>query len=249
METKVPTSFIPKKPINSESSGHTGAGIFSLLAFIIFLCALVLSGGVFVYRIAVQKNIELLKANLKKSEQTFDTDFINTVVRLNTRIETAKLLLHKHIAITPVFDLLEQNTLSTVTFRDFHLTPGTNDKFTVIMKGVAKDYNSIALQSDVFGKSKYLRDVIFADLNPDTSGNIGFTFKATIDGKLVSFEDVFNSTQSQQQPQAQQQVQPKPQQQPVQQTAAQTQAQPQQSAPATSQQQESSEIDGEIIDQ
>ena len=189
MEINPQTSFIPKKPLTENNVRHSGLSFFSLIAFILFLASVAFAGGVVVYKAAIENDIKIQKQNLEKSRESFDTSFIGTIVRFNTRIETAKLLLKKHVAITPIFQLIQQNTVSSVTFRDFSFKPSQDGTLTIQMSGYARDYDSIAQQSDEFGRSRYFKDVLFSDLNPDNNGNIKFIFKAKVDPSLVSFEN------------------------------------------------------------
>lgn len=189
MELNSQTSFIPKKPLTDVKIHGNGMGFFSLIAFVIFLGSLFFAGGVYVYKIAIEKDIQAQKKNLEQTNSTLDKSFINTIVRFNSRIETSKVLLKKHVALTSIFDFLEQNTVSSITFKNFSFKPNTDGSLYIEMAGSARDYDSIAQQSDEFGRSGLLKDVIFSDLNPSLEGDIQFIFKAKLDPKLISFEE------------------------------------------------------------
>jgi hypothetical protein len=188
MDPKVQTSFIPKKSIESMSARRIGMGFLSLIALLVFIASIVMAGGVTLYKVSLDKSLIKLNKDLQDNQAAFDTDFIKFIVRLNSRIDTSRVLLKNHVAITPVFDLLSRNTLQSVSFRDFSFKSNPDNSINVSMKGYAKNYPSIAVQSDVFGKTQYLKDVIFSDLNPDTTGNYGFTFSANLDPNLINYK-------------------------------------------------------------
>ncbi len=194
METKVQTSFIPKKPLNSGDTRRVGFGFFSLIALIIFIASIGFAGGVVLYKKSIETSIKNNKATLEKSKAAFDPDFIKAIVRLNSRMDIAKKLLTDHVAVTPIFEILEKYTLAAVSFNDFKFERKANGDVLISMRGTAKNYNSIALQSDLFGKSSYVHDALFENLNLDSTGNIGFTFSAMVDPKIVKFNEALNRT-------------------------------------------------------
>lgn len=189
MDPKVQTSFIPKKPLNAVDSRRAGLGFFSLIALIIFIASIGLAAGVFIYKKGMEKSIADARTTLDKSRAAFDPDFIKTIVRLNSRMEIGRQLLRTHVAVSPIFEVLEKYTLATVSFDDMKFIKKNDGKVEITMSGTARNYNSIALQSDVFGKSNYLRDALFEDLNLDDRGNVSFTFSATVDPAIVVYQD------------------------------------------------------------
>ena len=195
MELNSQTSFIPKKSLNDVKIRGNGIGFLSLIAFMIFLASIAFTAGVLVYKIAVQKDIASQKKYLADTNKTLDKNFINTVVRFNTRIETAKLLLNNHVALTPIFNFLEQYTVSSITFTSFNVKQNADNFIHIEMAGYSRgpDYDSIAQQSDEFGRRDFFKDVIFADLNPTLEGDVRFVFKAKLDPKLILFEDALKA--------------------------------------------------------
>ncbi len=188
MDPRFQTSFIPKKPIVAQPGrAPSSINLFSLLATVVFIVALALSGGVFFYKQLTQKQIDANKVSLEKAKDAFEPDTINQIVRLDTRIVTSKKLLANHLAITPFFDFLSSITLPTVRFKTFDFTHLGKDKIKVSMSGQARDYASVALQSDLLNKQKYLKETIIGDMSLDSSGTISFSVDTVVDPDLLSY--------------------------------------------------------------
>jgi hypothetical protein len=190
MEPKFQTSFIPKKPIvASEGIARKSIDFFAIIATILFLGSLVLSGAVYAWKYTLEKQVVSREADLAKAKGQFDQEFIGYVNRLNTRIETSKDLLNNHVGASTIFGFLAAHTLKTISYSDFSYTYENDGTVKVVMRGLAKSYSSIALQSEEFGKqNQYIKSPIFSDLNPDTTGSVVFTLTAFLDKNLISYQ-------------------------------------------------------------
>ncbi len=187
------TSFIPKKPLAEERVAppkHTS--IFSFIATLIFFGSLASAGAIYFYKSSITK------ANLEKASQiqiarnSFEPDTIATLARLDRRITDAKKLLAGHIVVSPIFDALEINTLKSIQFTKFsYSTPvDPSAPVTVRMSGRARDYASIALQSDQLATNKNIHNSIFSNLALDAqTGSVSFDLVFTVDRSLVRFSD------------------------------------------------------------
>jgi len=190
MEPKFQTSFIPKKPIgSSESIVRKSINFFAIIATILFLGSLVLSGAVYAWRYTLQKQVANSEASLVKAREEFDQNFIGYVNRLNTRIETSKSLLSGHIGASPIFGFIAQHTLKTVSYSNFSYSYEADGSVKVVLSGIAKSYSTIALQSEEFGKqNQYIKNPVFSNLTLDQSGNVTFTLSAFLDKSLISYQ-------------------------------------------------------------
>ena len=196
-QTKFTTSFIPKKPIQTASKGGVikkrGMGFFSLISFIIFVLAILGFAGVFFYKINLKNQKDSQIANLQKAKEFFDPEFISEANRLNDRLLGVKELLNKHTSPSQIFDLFETYTLGTVRFSNLQLSIGEGGVVTASASGIARGFESIVLQSDEYGKSGFLRDVIFSGLQPNQEGLVSFTFQSTIDADLIYYRNTLGS--------------------------------------------------------
>lgn len=194
MDPRFQTSFIPKKPIVSQPDRAPSAvNLFSLLATILFIVSLALSGGVFFYKQFIVKQITESKITLERAKDAFEPETINQIIRLDTRLDLGKKLLSSHQSVTPFFDFLSSVTLKTVRFKEFNFAYLAKDKIQVVMKGQARNYAAVALQSDLFNAQKSLKNVIISDMALEAAGTVSFSVSATVDSRLVSYSASLNA--------------------------------------------------------
>lgn len=186
MEPKFKTSFIPKKPISvSANPGmvktSNGFSFFTLLSVVLFLATMIFGGGVFVYEKRLQSVINTQISSLQTVRQQFDVEFISQATRLSNRILAANQILDNHIAPSEIFRLFEESTLKTVAFSSFSFKDGVEGNIEVTANGEGQSFRSIVLQSDEFGATGVLKDVLFTDLQPkEENDRVGFSFKAIL---------------------------------------------------------------------
>lgn len=198
MDPRFQTSFIPKKPIvtQSNSIAPSSINLVTLIATVIFVVVLALSGAAYFYKGLIVKQIEADKATLGRARDAFDPKLIAQIVRLDNRIETARKLMASHISVNPLFQFISSITLQSVRFRDFDFSYAGPDKIQVSMTGQAQNYASVALQSDELYKQKSFQNVSIGDMALDRSGVISFKVSATVDSKLLSYSAGFKSAPS-----------------------------------------------------
>ena len=194
MDTKFQTSFIPKKAVMDTGRPRAASvSVFLIIAIILFIVSFAAAGGVFIYKKILIGQINDMNARLVEAKNSFEPTLIDTANALNSRIEGAKKLLAVHSAVSPVFDFLENDALSTVKFDSFSYQSKDGMAPILSLSGQAKDFTSVALQSDIFGQEKFIKNPVFSDLNPDTSGNVVFKFNASLDPSLVSYQSLVGS--------------------------------------------------------
>ncbi|MEK7575213.1 MAG: hypothetical protein AAB511_03215 [Patescibacteria group bacterium] len=195
MDTKFQTSFIPKKAINQEitRSRSESVSIFLLISVILFILSLAVAGGVFAYKKVLIGRIDKMNITLSQAKNSFEPDSIRKWNRLSHRIESTDKILNSHTIVSPVFDLLENATLSTVKFETFSYELKDTGSATLLMTGKADSFDSIALQSDIFGQEKYIKNPVFSDLNPDQRGAKVFKFNSSLDPTLISYKNNMRS--------------------------------------------------------
>jgi len=193
-------TFIPKKPSVSIDPERKSVGFFSLIALIIFIGTLVGAGGVFFYKYTLEKDIVSLKNELEEQKAKFDPNFIKVMVKFNARIEVAKSILNKHVAVSSVFENLQRETLQSVQFQSFTFN-GTSlagkNTVKVNLKGIAAGYESLAAQSEVMNKSRYVKNPVFSSFNLNEQGRVNFVLDANLDAVLIDYRkrlsgDLFN---------------------------------------------------------
>jgi FlaG/FlaF family flagellin (archaellin) len=207
MDNQFKTSFIPKKPIETSvnlnsarpASRRVGQTIFSVIGTFVFIGTLAALAGTFAWQYKLKAQIKGQEASLAKAKDEFDERFVQESFRLNTRIEQGDKILHSHVSPSALYEQLEKYTLQTVSFSRFSFKDNQDGTITVSGSGDAAQYETIVLQSDAFGKSGYLRNVIFTDLRPSAdNGPIGFSFEATLDPSLILYRNSFTEKTNEQ---------------------------------------------------
>ena len=198
MDSQFKTSFIPKKPIETSvdltsaprGPHKVGRTIFSVVGTFVFVGTLAIFAATFAWQYKLRAEISSQVASLQKAKEEFDERFIQDASRLNTRMEEGSQILDNHVSPSSLYSLLEEYTLQTISFSRFTFFDNQDGTLTISGMGDAARYESIVLQSDAFGKSGFLRNVIFTDLRPAAdNSSIGFTFEATLDPRLVLYRN------------------------------------------------------------
>ena len=191
------TSFIPKKPIVESQPTDSGVSLFLLLSVIVFIVTIALAGGVWLWKGSLVKQIEKDRIDLVAARNSYEEGTINDLVRLNDRIEESQNLLSKHLAVTPVFALLEENIIKNVQLKTMKFSYAGVDKIKIDLTGTARNYDALSNQSDAFGDLSVkgiLSEPVVSDfmLNPD--GSVSFNFNALVSAELVSYEKIMGES-------------------------------------------------------
>ncbi|MFA6338450.1 MAG: hypothetical protein WCW87_00075 [Candidatus Paceibacterota bacterium] len=195
MEENFKTSFIPKKPIEEKRTSvnsEGGIGLFLFLSLIVFLTILVVSGGMILWKGVLNKQITDAQDSIAKAKSEFSSELIQQLIVLDKRIELSKKLLRRHLVVSSIFDVLEKSTLQNVSFSEMGYESIGDGNISLSLRGEARDYSTIALQSDVFAQNNMIKSPIVSDLDLGSNGNVVFSFNSTLDPLLVSYEHLLS---------------------------------------------------------
>lgn len=196
MDPQVPTSFIPKKPLVETRASGAGTGLLLLVAVLLFVISLVAAGGVFAYNGILTASIANKDASLKAAEGAFEPNVITDLARLDSRLTQTQKLLDSHLAPSGIFDFLSTITLSQVQFTDFSYKKQADGSAIITLAGTGDSFSTVALQSDQFGSTRLLKDVVFSDVTIGAGGKVDFSVKATLDPSLYIYSKQAASTQA-----------------------------------------------------
>lgn len=160
-----------------------GLGWLSGLSLIFFILSLLLSFGLFFYRSYLEGQIKTLANNLQKVEKEFEPGLIIELQKTVKTINSTGDLLNKHVALSRLFDFLEENTISDARFFNF-----SYDKSGVQMSGTARSYAALAQQSLVFEQSRLIKNVSFSNFNLASDGFVNFNVKFTAEPELIFYQ-------------------------------------------------------------
>lgn len=200
------TTFIPKKPTTDmpQSSGspmvrpkrNKSLGILSMLSLLVFVVALLISGGVVVYERLLVGRVETMRQTLTAAQDRIEPAFIVELQDLDTRLRVSNQLLAEHVGLAPFFDLLENLTLKSVQFETFDFTFEAGQPI-VTMSGMARRYQSIAEQSNLLGSSPLIENHIFSNFSLTQDGRVSFDLMIMPASELIYFEQSLRSVPQQ----------------------------------------------------
>jgi hypothetical protein len=195
MEQNFQTSFIPKKPIvKKRVSSSRPVGLLTVLSIFIFFTVLLASAGLYFYKGVVEKNINAMENNLNIAKNRFEPSKIAELELLGKRLKASNDILSGHVAVTPIFEVLQLITMKTVRYLDFDYNFDSKEGSNVVVKmnGMADGYRSVALQSDLFAKNKNLIEPIFSNLTLDDDGNVLFDLEFSVDPTFVNYKHLLS---------------------------------------------------------
>ncbi len=186
MDPSVSTSFIPKKPLVENRRG-SAFGLIFLISLLVFIGSIAAAGAVFFYGTYLKGAIEAKATQLQTAQGAFEAaGAIDTLVRLDSRINEAKGLLTKHVSPSAIFFLLSVQTLERVRFNTLDYDLNEDGTANILLTGETDDFATIALQSDQLGASKVLRNIIFSDIAVVEEG-VTFAVSATVEPSLINY--------------------------------------------------------------
>lgn len=189
MENSFQTSFIPKKPINFGTPNKEPKSFFSLISIFILIVVVLTAGSLFVYKNYLLQQKKEFSDSLASASESFEKDTIEELDSFNKHTEAARQILDNHIVLSPVFSLLEKITIPSVQYTKFNQE--INKEGSIIkIEGIARDYRSIALQSDAFNTTlgSSFKNVVFSNLMKDKNNSIVFSLEFSVDPNLLSYQ-------------------------------------------------------------
>ncbi|MBI3573850.1 hypothetical protein HY090_02265 [Candidatus Kaiserbacteria bacterium] len=190
MEERVKTSFIPKTSLQAPETRQRAnpVALANIICGALLILAILGAGGVYLFEKYTGGQISSKADSLARSREAFEPSTIQELSRLNTRIETGKVLLSEHITVSKLFDELEKLTLSSLRYSDFEYSIAAPGHVVLTMRGEASSFNAVALQSEAFGKSFIITEPIFSNVNVGKNGVITFDFTGVIDTSRILYE-------------------------------------------------------------
>lgn len=197
------TTFIPQKPIipGTTRITHTSVtrkkesmGLLSLASIIVFVIAILVSVGAFSYTNYLTNRIQTLDKELSTLQASFDTNLIDELIDVDNRLKAARALLSQHLSVSAFFELLQSLTLQNVQFTDFsYETLPLDGDIAIFMKGKARNYTTLVLQSDILSQNKSVKRSVFSNLDLDPDGNVVFRLSLVFAAHDILYEDTFNT--------------------------------------------------------
>ncbi len=188
MDPQVSNSFIPKKPLVPTRSSGSLSGLLLLVSILMFMVSLAGAGGAFLYERYLIGAIAAKDLSLERAQAAYEPETVQALIRLDSRINESKSLLNKHIAPSAIFNFLALKTLEKVQLTSFDYQVDDGGTASLQLVGIADSFSTLALQSDEFGSTDVLRNVIFSDIviQPE-NGKVSFSVYADIDPASIVY--------------------------------------------------------------
>ncbi|MBP6925782.1 MAG: hypothetical protein KBC22_01845 [Candidatus Pacebacteria bacterium] len=199
MDNDFQTTFIPKKPIGEQMApqpakrANPSVGIFTMLATLLFVVAIIAAGGIYFYERLLAGNIDAMKTSLAAAEGRIEQSFIVELQDLDKRLRNSNQLLAQHLALSPFFRYIEEATLKSVQYDSFDFSFEEGRPVATIT-GRARQYRSIAEQSIIFGESTLVENHVFSNFTLTQQGQVSFNLKLIPANDLIYFEKSLGRT-------------------------------------------------------
>lgn len=192
MEPKFQNTFIPKRPVSTSGSKVTAAqagrkkrSFFGMLMTLLFVLTLIAAAAVFGYTFMLESDIAESDALLQEAVESLEPDLVRELAIADAQLKLAEGMLRDHLVPSRFFTRLEEITLQDVQFTQFSYEAEPGDGPIIIMSGFAPDYETVALQSDVFARDEGVAASLFSDLS-EPEGEEGETVTGVIFNVVLS---------------------------------------------------------------
>ena len=157
--------------VEERATSARPVGLLTIISIFIFFTVVVASGGLYFYKGVLSKSIVQMEKDLALAKNRFEPSKITQLQTLDKRLRASSLVLLNHIATSPIFKALQAITMKTVRYTKFGYELG-----------------SIALQSELFTKNKYIVDPVFSNLSLDDKGSVLFDLEFSVDPSFVDYK-------------------------------------------------------------
>lgn len=193
MENQFTTTFIPKKPMVTETTSSAQVsrpvGLLSTLVTIIFFITIIIGGGVYFWKQYETAEIQKLAESVKKIEKDFEPQLISELQTLDKQLRNGDLVLKNHTVISPLLDMLEASTIQPIRFTKFDFIIDETKGPLVKMSGESTEgYPAIAQQSNIFATNNALKDTIFSNFFLNQKGRVSFDLSFGVRPDFIDFE-------------------------------------------------------------
>jgi len=185
-------SFIPKNPLAHNDAfvvRRRPTSLISVLAVIIFFGSVAAYVFFTFYSNTLDKKMSGLTTQIQELQKSFDQPEIREARIFNSRAKLVHNLLDQHIAVTPLFSFLSENTTESIFYTkiNFKRSDEKHPLF-VELSGEAPSYASLAYQVDVLRqKNKELSFFEVEDISLTGKGSVGFLFKIAFSQEYLSY--------------------------------------------------------------
>lgn len=180
---------MPKTLPSSTSAVQTKTvSILGTLGLLALVSAGLAYGLLYAYIIYMSSSITAARDTLAKSEKQFEPELIAELTVLDKQMTISKTLMDKHVQISPILQMLNEKTLSSIQLDEMDYQLGDSKTVPVMkLKGQARSYRAIAQQSTVFSNDDRIREHVFSDFTVNETGRVEFQLKIVPSPDVIYF--------------------------------------------------------------
>lgn len=159
-------SFIPKRGATPRRKQSRGGKIYLLTVFsyLMLFAVLAASAGVFFYSGYVKKQLQDEVTAMDAAVAKFKQADMERVKEFDQRLRRAQTRLDNSVAITSIFQALEQATVNTVSLNSLSLTRNGDINYTLQAAIDTNNFDSTKFQRDMFQKNMRIDDIQISSL-------------------------------------------------------------------------------------
>lgn len=180
----MPTSMIPGGS-RAPKKDFLGKILF-IVTLLIFIGTAISTGYTIWYEDSLEKQIDTLEQELLVIQAAVVDGEVDVIERMNNRLTQSNRLLSNHLAPLLLLEILEEDTLPTITFQNF-IFEADGQNLQVTAGGEAANFESIVYQSDVYGENPAFKDVLFSNLQRTPEGNVTFSFSTFLNKENILY--------------------------------------------------------------
>ncbi len=183
----IPTSFVPRQqaPEQPKRQYSRANNILAVIAYAILFIAFIASAATYAYAQYLTHSLDAKSQALVAAQASVDESQVQNFIQLRDRLSSAQSLLTNHVTLSTLFDALESVTIQSVQFTTLKVSVAADRSAQIDIDGLAKNFNSLAVQSNAFSTQKGIKQAIFSGINADKDSGITFHLAAIADQSLV----------------------------------------------------------------
>jgi hypothetical protein len=159
--------------------------LFLVVALVVAATAIVAAGAAYGYQKYLSYQLEQKMQLLSESQARVDEDQIEEFVRLRDRLASGNELLTNQVTLSKFFDSIEDLTLQNVRFNSLELVIAGDGSAKLDVEGTARNFNTLAAQSNAFAGERGIRRAIFSGITLTDTRQVSFRLTADIDPRLI----------------------------------------------------------------
>ena len=197
MDKSFETSFMPQQPllrVEGVSRRREPVNIAMVVALVIFFVTLAVCGGMYFYKLQIDKRVHARAVELEAAEKFLDIDEIELYKQVDMRIDTAKNLLDSHTVFTVILNLLEESAAQNIGLTSLGYS-GDRKSFNLTIGGQAASYGAVYFQANAWrAMTPLVSDLSIESINlDDSTGIVSFTARFGINGDLTKYTRLLES--------------------------------------------------------